>query len=128
MVADRTRSRLPVLGRGGAADRADRWETFALTFESGRWLLRLHLLDRDFGLDLALRVLDSNAVRQARRQYLSANARTDTNLVPAGQELWSFGIREHAELVRQLAGTILSGASVDLSHSAVDGPHLVGAG
>ena len=92
-------------------------ETFALTFGSGRWLLRTHLIDRDFGLDLALRVLDADAVRQVRRQYLSAKARVDTSLVPAGQELWSFGIREHAELVRQLAGTIRSAASVDLSHS-----------
>lgn len=94
-----------------------RGETFALAFGTGRWLLRTHLVDRDFGLDLALRVLDADAVRQVRRQYLSAKARVDTNLVPAGQELWSFGIREHAELVRQLAGTIRSAASVDLSHS-----------
>jgi uncharacterized protein (TIGR04141 family) len=92
-------------------------ETFALTFGSGRWLLRNHLIDRDFGLDLALRVLDADAVRQVRRQYLSTNARVDTNRVPAGQELWSFGIREHAELVRQLAGTISSSARMDLSHS-----------
>lgn len=92
-------------------------ETFALTFGSGRWLLRSHLVDREFGLDLALRVLDADAVRQVRRQYLSARARVDTNRVPAGQELWSFGIREHAELVRQLGGTIRSAASVDLSHS-----------
>jgi uncharacterized protein (TIGR04141 family) len=93
-------------------------ETFALTFGiSGRRLLRTHLVDREFGLDLALRVLDADAVRQVRRQYLSANARVDTNLVPAGQELWSFGIREHAELVRQLAGAISSKARMDLSHS-----------
>lgn len=92
-------------------------ETFALTFGGGRWLLRTHLVDRDFGLDLALRVLDADAVRQVRRQYLSAKARVDTNLVPAGQELWSFGIREHAELVRQLAGAISSKARMDLSHS-----------
>lgn len=93
-------------------------ETFALTFGiSGRWLLRAHLVDREFGLDLALRVLDADAVRQVRRQYLSAKARVDTNLVPSGQELWSFGIREHAELVRQLAGTISSKARMDLSHS-----------
>lgn len=92
-------------------------ETFALTFGSGRWLLRNGLVDREFGLDLALRVLDADAVRQVRRQYLSATARVDTSLVPSGQELWSFGIREHAELVRQLAGAISSKARMDLSHS-----------
>lgn len=92
-------------------------EVFGLAFGSGRRLLHGRLVDRDFGLEFALRVLDADAVRRVKRQFLNARGRTDINAVPSGQELWSYGIREHAELVRQLTGSVLSAARIDLSHS-----------
>jgi uncharacterized protein (TIGR04141 family) len=92
-------------------------DAYALTFGGGWRLLLDGAVDREFGLEFALRALDADAVRRIKRQYVSARARVDVNVVPAGQELWSFGIREHAELVRQLIGSILAAARVDLSHA-----------
>ena len=92
-------------------------DAYALTFGNGWRLLTDDAVDREFGLEFALRALDADAVRQIKRQYVSARARVDVSVVPAGQELWSFGIREHAELVRQLIGSVLAAARVDLSHA-----------
>ncbi|SDI31282.1 sporadically distributed protein, TIGR04141 family [Actinokineospora alba] len=88
---------------------------FALTFGGGWRMLRSSAIDHDFGLNLALRVLDSAAVRTISRTYFSSKARVDRNTVPGGTSLWSFGIREHAELVGQIAGRIRSPESLRIS-------------
>lgn len=79
---------------------------YALTFGHGWRYLLDSAIDRDFGLDLAVRLLDPDEIRRVTRWALSAKARVDENLVPGGQGLWAFGLREHAELVRNLAGTV----------------------
>lgn len=89
---------------------------YALTFGGGWRLLAGRAIDHDFGLAFALRALDSDEVRRIRRRYFSSKARVDTSVVPSGQALWSFGIREHAELVRQVVGKVRSATRFDLSH------------
>lgn len=95
--------------------RVDR-HTYALTFGGGWRLLHGGAIDRDFGLAFALRALDSEDIRRIRRLYFSAKSRVDTNVVPGGQALWSFGIREHAELVRQIVGKVRPTSRFTLSH------------
>ena len=90
--------------------------TYALTFGGGWRLLRSGKIDRDFGLNFALRALDADEIRHIKRLYFNAKSRVDINVVPAGQALWSFGIREHAELVRQITGKVLPASRVNLSH------------
>ncbi|MGM1058564.1 DUF6119 family protein [Saccharothrix sp. Mg75] len=90
-------------------------EAFALTFGGGWRMLRSGAIDHEFGLNLALRVLDSAAVRTISRTHFSSKARIDRNTVPGGTSLWSFGIREHAELVGQIVGRIRSTESLRIS-------------
>ncbi|OKI36864.1 hypothetical protein A6A25_20400 [Saccharothrix sp. CB00851] len=90
-------------------------QAFALTFGGGWRMLRSGAVDHDFGLNLALRVLDSGAVRTISRTHFGSKARVDRNTVPGGTSLWSFGIREHAELVGQIAGRIRSTESLRIS-------------
>lgn len=89
---------------------------YALAFGQGWRLLRESRVDRQFGLDVAVRMLDPDEIRKLTRWALSAKARVDMNMVPGGQGLWAFGLREHAELVRNLAGTARPALMVNLSH------------
>ena len=91
-------------------------ETYALTYGGGWRLLRGGKVDRDFGLNFALRALDAEEIRHIKRLCFNAKSRVDISVVPSGQALWSFGIREHAELVRQITGKVLSSSRVNLSH------------
>lgn len=89
---------------------------YALTFGHGWRYLRDSKLDREFGLDVAVRLLDPDEIRRITRWALSAKARVDQNMVPGGQGLWAFGLREHAELVRKLSGKVHGDVTVDLSY------------
>ncbi|TNC24210.1 DUF6119 family protein [Amycolatopsis alkalitolerans] len=89
---------------------------YALTFGHGWRYLRDSAVDREFGLDLAVRMLDPDEIRRITRWALSAKARVDHNLVPGGQGLWAFGLREHAELVRNLAGRVHRDVRAELTY------------
>ncbi|SMC67338.1 DUF6119 family protein [Kibdelosporangium aridum] len=91
-------------------------EVYAVTFGQGWRLIRESRIDRDFGLQFAVRVLDPDEIRQITRWALSAKSRVDRSSVPGGQGLWAFGLREHAELVRQLTGYVRAEVPVELSH------------
>ncbi|MET1071250.1 MAG: DUF6119 family protein, partial [Umezawaea sp.] len=89
---------------------------FAVTFNQGWRLVRESRIDRGFGIDFAVRVVDDEEIRQVTRWALSAKSRVDRNAVPGGQGLWSFGLREHAELVRQLTAQAKADLPVRLTH------------
>ena len=90
--------------------------TFAITFNQGWRFVRDSRIDRGFGIDFAVRVADDEEIQQVTRWALSAKARVDRNAVPGGQGLWSFGLREHAELVRQLTAKARADLPVRLTH------------
>ncbi|MEV5718175.1 DUF6119 family protein [Amycolatopsis mediterranei] len=89
---------------------------YALAFGHGWRYLRDGRVDRQFGLDVAVRLLDPDEIRRVTRWALSAKARVDQNMVPGGQGLWAFGLREHAELVRNLTGKVQGDVSIDLAY------------
>jgi uncharacterized protein (TIGR04141 family) len=89
---------------------------FALSYGGGFRLLVGAAIDRGFGLNFALRAIDADEVRHVRRQHFNAKARVDSSSVPGGEALWSFGIREHAELVRQITGKAIPAGRFRLSH------------
>lgn len=89
---------------------------YGLSFGQGWRYLRESRIDRQFGLDVAVRLLDPDEIRKITRLALSAKSRVDRNLVPGGQGLWAFGLREHAELVRDLGGNVESGIAIDLAY------------
>lgn len=90
--------------------------TFALSFGGGYHRLVRTAVDRSFGLSLALRVIDADEVRHIKREHLAGTGRVDTSSVPVGDALWSFGIREHAELVRRIVAKAADVSRMGLSH------------
>ncbi|MFJ7213358.1 DUF6119 family protein [Amycolatopsis sp. NPDC098790] len=90
--------------------------SYAVAFGQGWRYLSDNKIDREFGLDVAVRLLDPDEIRRITRWALSAKARVDQNMVPGGQGLWAFGLREHAELVRRLSGKVHGDLTVDLAH------------
>ena len=90
---------------------------FALSFGDGYRRLVRPAVDRGFGLALALRVIDADTVRHIKREHLTGTGRVDTSSVPTGDALWSFGIREHAELVRRIVGKAGDASRLPLSHA-----------
>jgi uncharacterized protein (TIGR04141 family) len=89
---------------------------YALAFGQGRHYLRAGKVDREFGLDIAVRALDPDDIRKITRWALSAKSRVDHSIVPGGQGLWAYGLREHAELVRTLTGKALDEVEFDLTY------------
>jgi len=89
---------------------------FALSFGDGYHRLVRAAVDRGFGLALALRVIDADAVRHIKREHLTGTGRVDTSSIPNGDALWSFGIREHSELVRRIIGKAGDVSRLGLSH------------
>lgn len=90
---------------------------FALSFGDGYRRLVRAAVDRGFGLALALRVIDADEVRHIKREHLTGTGRVDTSSVPGGDALWSFGIREHAELVKRIVGKAADASRLRLSHA-----------
>lgn len=89
---------------------------FALSFGDGYRRLDRSAIDRGFGLALALRVIDADTVRHIKREHLTGTGRVDTSSIPRGDALWSFGIREHSELVRRIVGQASAASRMQLSH------------
>lgn len=96
---------------------------YAVAFGHGRHYLREGKIDSQFGLDIAVRLLDPDAVRRITRGSLSAKSRVDQNNVPGGQGLWAFRLREHAELVQNLAGRVRLEVMPQISHVRRRGHH-----
>ncbi|MFI7123141.1 DUF6119 family protein [Amycolatopsis sp. NPDC049868] len=89
---------------------------YAVAFGHGRHYLRDGKIDAQFGLDIAVRLLDPDEIRRITRWALSAKARVDQNNVPGGQQLWAFGLREHAELIRNLTGRVRVEVMPQIAH------------
>lgn len=89
---------------------------FALAYGGGFRLLADTAVDRGFGLAFGLRAIDADEVRHVERRHFTAKARVESSSVPGGDALWSFGIREHAELVRHLTGKAITANRLGLSH------------
>lgn len=89
---------------------------YVVTFNHGWRLIRDSRINRAFGIDFAVRVVDDNEIQQLTRWALSSKSRVDRNAVPSGQGLWSFGLREHAELVRELVAKARADLPVRLTH------------
>ncbi|SDM99690.1 sporadically distributed protein, TIGR04141 family [Lentzea albidocapillata subsp. violacea] len=89
---------------------------YVVTFNQGWRLVRDSRVNRSFGIDFAVRVVDDDEIQQITRWALSSKSRIDRNAVPSGQGLWSFGLREHAELVRELVAKARADLPVSLTH------------
>jgi uncharacterized protein (TIGR04141 family) len=89
---------------------------YAITFNQGWRLVLDSRVNRAFGIDFAVRVVDDDEIQQLTRWALSSKSRVDRNAVPSGQGLWSFGLREHAELVRELVAKARADLQVQLTH------------
>ncbi|WP_176929966.1 DUF6119 family protein [Lentzea albidocapillata] len=89
---------------------------YVVTFNHGWRLIRDSRVNRAFGIDFAVRVVDDDEIQQLTRWALSSKSRVDRNAVPSGQGLWSFGLREHAELVRELVAKARADLPVQLTH------------
>lgn len=98
-------------------------DVFALAFGHGWQYLSKHKIDREFGLHTAVRLLNPDDIKKITRWALSAKARVDHNMVPAGQGLWAFGLREHAEIIRQLEGAAKLDCGLDLTYVRLRGHH-----
>ncbi|MGN9894902.1 DUF6119 family protein [Micromonospora sp. L31] len=77
---------------------------FALSFGHGRHLLDRFAWERDFGLHVALRTLRADRIAELARTTLDTTARLDLTNMPGGAVVRAFGIAEHAELVKRIAG------------------------
>jgi uncharacterized protein (TIGR04141 family) len=96
-------------------------DTYALTFGQGWRYLRESRIDHEFGLAVAVRMLDPEHIREITRRSLSARARIDRNVVPGGQELWAYGLHLHAELVRRLTGIARRDVAEGLTYTRLRG-------
>ncbi|TKG65761.1 hypothetical protein FCN18_26525 [Prauserella endophytica] len=89
---------------------------YTLAFGQGWRYMREGKVDRQFGIDVGVRMLDPDEIKDVTRWALSAKSRVDRNMVPGGQGLWAFGLREHAELVRSLSGKAHDNLPIDLTY------------
>lgn len=102
---------------------------FALTFgPDGLRMLRGGFVERDFGLRIAVRVLEPDKIRKLTRLALDSTARIDRSSVPSGQNIRGFGVEEYAELINRVTGrtkgleiTYTRGRDVSLSLEGADG-------
>jgi hypothetical protein len=79
-------------------------------------------VDRQFGLDVAVRLIDPDELRQITRWALRAKSRVDCNMVLDGQSLWASAF---ANMPRScsLTGKIDGGSAIDLTHIRRRGAH-----
>lgn len=77
---------------------------FALSFGHGRHLMHQFAWERDFGLHVALRTLRADRIAELARTTLDTTARLDLTNMPGGAGVRTFGMAEHAELVKRIAG------------------------
>lgn len=80
-------------------------EVYAVGYDQGYRLIPDRLKDRRFGLSFAIRRIDPNEVKDLVR-HTPGGGKTDITLVPGGASVRTFGIEEHAQIVRQLGGRL----------------------
>lgn len=78
---------------------------WCLSYGMGFQLLEPAKIDPGFGIRIATRCTDPEALRSLTRTALDHSARTDRSSIPAGEALRSFGVREFGEFVTRLSGT-----------------------
>jgi uncharacterized protein (TIGR04141 family) len=100
---------------------------FALTFGHEGHRLIEGAVERDFGLRIAIRIMDNAKIRKLTRISLDNRARVDRSSVPGGQSIRGFGVEEYAEVISRMAGkaqgldlTYTRGRSVAVSVEAAD--------
>lgn len=79
---------------------------YAVGYGHGHHLLRRDVRDADFGLSVAIRVLDPENIDEVTRRTLSQQARTDVTYVPSGMPLWQYGLDWQLELVKRTRGKV----------------------
>ena len=81
-------------------------EVYAVGFDQGYRLVPAELKDPTFGLRVAVRSIDPGLVHDIVRRSLTGKGRQDATRAPSGLSIESIGIRQHAELVRELGGQL----------------------
>ncbi|MFC4016213.1 DUF6119 family protein [Nonomuraea purpurea] len=116
-------------------------EVYAIGYGLGHHLIANRLKDKRFGLRFAIRQVNPAEVNDLVRQT-PGSGKTDITLVPGGASVRTFGIEEHAQIVRTIGGR-LGGVKLTVSsrsrarvssahggvglrlHLGVDGPDLL---
>jgi uncharacterized protein (TIGR04141 family) len=81
-------------------------DVFALTYGMGNLFLNQSRVEAGFGLQVVLRTLRPEAVRQVTHLAMDARGRTDRNSAAQDQHIRSFGIEEYGEIVSRLTGQL----------------------
>jgi uncharacterized protein (TIGR04141 family) len=81
-------------------------EVYAIGFDQGYRLVPSELKDPSFGLRVAVRAIDPELVHDIVRRSLTGRGRQDATRAPSGLSIGSVGIKQHAELVRELGGQL----------------------
>ncbi|WP_051760598.1 TIGR04141 family sporadically distributed protein [Herbidospora cretacea] len=116
-------------------------EVFAIGYGAGYRLIPDRLKDQRFGLIFAVRRVNPEELKDIVRQSPGLG-KTDITVVPAGASVRTFGIEEHAQIVRTIGGR-LAGVKLTVSgrsrarvssahggvglrlHLGVEGPDLI---
>ncbi|MEV0623566.1 DUF6119 family protein [Nonomuraea sp. NPDC050404] len=88
-------------------------EVYAIGFGLGHHLIADQMKDRRFGLSFAIRRVNPAEVKDLIRQT-PGSGKTDITLVPGGASVRTFGIEEHAQIVRRIGGR-LNGVKLTVS-------------
>lgn len=80
-------------------------EVYAIGYGLGHHLIADKLKDKRFGLHFAIRTVNSEEVNDLVRQT-PGSGKTDITLVPGGASVRTFGIEEHAQIVRTIGGRL----------------------
>ncbi|GAB3971070.1 TIGR04141 family sporadically distributed protein [Actinoallomurus acanthiterrae] len=81
-------------------------EVYAVGFDQGYRLVPSRLKDPTFGLRVAIRAIDPELVHDIVRRSFTGKGRQDATRAPSGLPIESVGIKQHAELVRELGGQL----------------------
>ena len=85
--------------------RAAPTEAWALTYGMGFQLLEPAHIDPGFGMRVAIRTAQPDAIQSLTRSELDHRARTDRSSIPAGEALRGFGIGDFGEVVTRISGS-----------------------
>ncbi len=85
--------------------RAAPTQAWALAYGMGFQLLEPANIDPGFGMRVAIRTAQPNAIQSLTRSELDHRARTDRSSIPAGEALRGFGIGDFGEVVTRISGT-----------------------
>jgi uncharacterized protein (TIGR04141 family) len=81
---------------------------YALGYGGGHRLVPDELKDRRFGIRYAIRAVDPREIHDLARIRPGAGGRQDSTLVPGGSPIQMIAMAEHAEMVRQIGGKVIS--------------------